>query len=609
VKEETSRLRGDAALQLRKLLEERNVSAVFQPIFSFREGRIIGFEALVRGPEGSLLQTPAELFGTAAEEGVAVELNILCVQQILRAFAQRRLEGSIFLNVSPQLILQRGFDRGRTERFMAEIGLTPERIVIELTEDYPTVDFRLVHESLMLYRSMGFRVAIDDLGEGFASLRLWSELRPAFVKADKHFVTGVANDPVKAQFLHAIQHIAENSGSLVIAEGIENAADFKVVKEMGIACGQGFFIGRPQDSPEPNLTREAERAFADARVPVIPAPRLRAGSEPTAHELVRAVEPVAPTTPLFVVAARFQAAPTLAAIPVVSAAGVEGIVSRGCLDTLAAAGDAAEAGRAPCAGVADRAPIKVEADLDLSALAAILAESDPRRLADGFVIVAGGRYVGMGTSADVIRSLQSSRVLAARYTNPLTMLPGQVPINGHLERLLARKVPFTTWFIEVDEMRGLNDCEGFAEGDALIGSTARLLEDACEAGVDFAGHVAGGRFVILMQSDDWKSRAEEALARFPALIAQHVPPEALERGYFTVRGRDGRDSVRPLPKLGIGILPVLPGVFESRHEVVGVAKRAATMALAQPRSAIYVDEHAANAYPQSFLFGNPAAES
>ena len=79
MKEETSRLRGDVSLQLRKLLEERNVSSVFQPIFSFREGRIIGFEALIRGPAGSLLQTPAELFGAAAEEGVAVELNVLCV--------------------------------------------------------------------------------------------------------------------------------------------------------------------------------------------------------------------------------------------------------------------------------------------------------------------------------------------------------------------------------------------------------------------------------------------------------------------------------------------------------------------------------------------------
>ena len=59
-----------------------------------------------------------------------------------------------------------------------------------------------------------------------------------------------------------------------------------------------------------------------------------------------------------------------------------------------------------------------------------------------------------------MRSLQSSRVLAARYTNPLTLLPGQVPINEHLERLLAGNVPFTAWFIEIDQMRGLNDCAG-----------------------------------------------------------------------------------------------------------------------------------------------------
>ena len=127
----------------------------------------------------------------------------------------------------------------------------------------------------MLYRSMGFRVAIDDLGEGFASLRLWSELRPEYVKADKHFVRGIAGDPVKLQFLRAIQHIAENSGSQVIAEGIERAEDFRVAKDIGIACGQGWFIGRPAARPNTCLTPEAEAAFADARVPVVATARLR----------------------------------------------------------------------------------------------------------------------------------------------------------------------------------------------------------------------------------------------------------------------------------------------------------------------------------------------
>ena len=291
--------------ELRKLIEQRALTVVFQPIYAFREAAVIGYEALVRGPEGSALQTPAALFSAANDQGLANEINVLCITEVLRAFAARDYPGRLFLNVSPQFILKRGFDRARAERFLADLGIAPDRVVIELTEDYPTFDFPVVHESLMLYRSMGFRIAIDDLGEGFASLRLWSELRPEFVKADKHFVTGVANDPVKAQFLRAIQDIAESAGAQVIAEGIETAADFKVVKDLGIACGQGWFIGRPAETAPDSLPEELLRAQADAKLPVLAAPRLRAGTEPTAHDFIRAVEPAPGQTPLARLLERF----------------------------------------------------------------------------------------------------------------------------------------------------------------------------------------------------------------------------------------------------------------------------------------------------------------
>jgi EAL domain-containing protein (putative c-di-GMP-specific phosphodiesterase class I)/GGDEF domain-containing protein len=602
VKEPVTAVRGEAFEQLRRILEDRSLGTVFQPIFGFREGRIIGYEALVRGPEGSLLHTPFELFTAAQQAGLALELNIVCVQEILRAFARAALDGSLFLNISPQLIMQRGFEQERAGRFLRQLGLEPARVVIELTEDYPTFDFRSVHESLMLYRAMGFRVAIDDLGEGFASLRLWSELRPEFVKADKHFVSGIAGDPVKLQFLRAIQHIAENSGSQVIAEGIESADDFRIAKDIGIACGQGWFIGRPSEQPNTRLTGEAALAYSDARVPVVAAPRLRAGTEPSAQDFIHAVQPVAPDESIASVLERFAAMPSLTAIPIIADGAIAGIVSRTQLELVAASPDAARLTPRPCAEVADESPIRVEAALDLAALTALLVESDARRLADGFVIVAHGRYLGMGTAADVMRALQSSRVLAARYTNPLTLLPGQVPINEHLERLLAGKVPFTAWFAELDQMRGLNDCVGFEDGDALIHAAARLLEGLCQPGVDFVGHVAGSRFVVLMQSEDWSVRAERALAQFPAALEAHIPADVMERGYFTSRARDGREKVRPLPRLVVGILPVLPGVFESRHEVVSAAKEAAQHAMARPGSAVYVDEHSGNAYPQSLLF-------
>jgi GGDEF domain-containing protein len=455
----------------------------------------------------------------------------------------------------------------------------------------------------MLYRSMGFRVAIDDLGEGFASLRLWSELRPEYVKADKHFVRGIAIDPVKLQFLRAIQHIAESSGSQVIAEGIEGAEDFRVAKDIGIACGQGWFIGRPAEQPNTRLGPEAEAAYADARVPVVASARLRAGSEPRAGDLLRAVRPEEPQQPIAAVRERFAAAPGVNAIPVLGPEGeLQGVISRTRIEIVVAGPDAARQLARPCGEILDEAPLRVEACLELGDLTALLVESDARRLADGVVIVSGGRYLGMATSADVMRALQSSRVLAARYTNPLTLLPGQVPLNEHLERLLAARTRFAAWFVEVDQMRGLNDGAGFDKGDALIHATARLLESVCRPGLDFAGHISGSRFAVLMQSEDWRERAERALALFPEAVAAQVPRAVAERGYFVLRAREGREQVRPLPKLGIGIVPVLPGVFDTRHEVIAAAKHAAQRALAQATSALYVDENAANAYPQSMLF-------
>jgi len=135
---------------------------------------------------------------------------------------------------------------------------------------------------------------------------------------------------------------------------------------------------------------------------------------------------------------------------------------------------------------------------------------------------------------------------------------------------------------------------GPARGDIFFGSG--------DAAGDIAGAMrAAGRFVVLMQSEDWMARAQEVLRKFAPLVAGHVRREVLERGYFAVPSRDGQGSVRPLPKLGIGILPVLPGVFESRHEVVAAAKHAAQKALAGAASAIEIDRERANAYPQSLL--------
>ena len=183
----------------------------------------------------------------------------------------------------PQCLALPGLGTTATRELLRQLDVQPERIVIELTEHLPMFDFSSVRTALTSYRSLGCQVAIDDLGEGFASFRMWSELRPQYVKADMHFVQGIDHDPLKLQFLKSIQQIAQTSGSMIIAEGIETAAELEVVRDLGIPYGQGYFIARPaaqppRQAPDPVLAvlkglRPERRAEVFGRAVSAAAPR------------------------------------------------------------------------------------------------------------------------------------------------------------------------------------------------------------------------------------------------------------------------------------------------------------------------------------------------
>jgi len=128
-----------------------------------------------------------------------------------------------------------------------------------------------------------------------------------------------------------------------------------------------------------------------------------------------------------------------------------------------------------------------------------------------------------------------------------------------------------------------------------------MLESACEPGVDFLSHVGGTRFVALIQSDDWRERANGAVCAFPRLLESQTSAETFARGYFCAADCDGAPALRPLPRLVMGVCPVLPGVFRSRNAVLAESKAACQRAARGPVSALHVEERHAHAYPQSVL--------
>ncbi len=582
------------AALFRDILERRALSCVFQPILDFRERRIFGYEALIRGPKDSLFQSPIDLFHAADDAETLVLLSSICVNKAMSEFAARRLPGKLFLNISPDVVSAPGFDPERGRKFLDSIQLKPDNVVIELTEHRPTFNFDRIHAALLLYRSMGFEVAIDDLGEGFSSLRLWSELKPEYVKADKHFVTGIADDHIKAQFLKAIVQIADSCGSRIIAEGIESEADFRLARELGVAFGQGYFIGKPLEKPATSLNDEVVTLVNDVRVPVPPTVKYQEGTLVTAAQFARPATTVAPETAVRDVITEFANSATLYVLPVVERGKPVGLIGRRHVRFIKTIDDADSAAFDQQAReIMNVAPLMIDKSTPLTEIAAVLSNATPQHLADGFIVVDEGCYVGMGSVNDILRVMSKTQLTAARYTNPLTLLPGPVPTNQHIAQLLTAEVAFTVCVAEIDPMKGFNDAHGFQKGDDLIRLCGLALRTALDSRVDFVGHIGGNRFVLLLQSGDWPERLDYALADFQRQLEIRMPSETLVDGGFIWKGKRGRVEHRPAPRLAIGAAVITSAQCESRHDVMESARRATDIAKSRIGSNIYIDAAAA----------------
>jgi len=570
--------------QLRRIIEQRELTALFQPIIALRNGKITGYEGLIRGPSDSPLHAPINLFRAARQVGLEAEVEHLCRRVVLERFAGLGLPGRLFLNVSPTSLTQHTGRHGETLGYIRDLDINPNRVIIELTEHQPTYDYPLLREAIRHYRDMGFRVAIDDLGEGFSSLRLWSELRPEYIKIDMHFIQGIDQDPVKLQFVRSIQQLAENSGCQAIAEGIETQAELLLVKEMGIAFGQGYYLGRPHAAPASALPEGVERLLMQH------GGRGATCNLVTAAKLLRAGPWVSPTTSNARVYEMFAADPNLQAIPVVDQGLPVGLISRfNLIDRFARPYHRELFGKGSCTYMMDPAPLIVDQGLSLQDLSDLIVEGDRQHLLNGFIITAGGRYLGMGTGHDLVREITQMQITAARYANPLTLLPGNVPINEHIDWLLQAGAPFFACYCDLDHFKPYNDIYGYRRGDDVIQLTGRILSAACDPKRDFIGHIGGDDFVILFRSEDWEVRCQAVLQRFGESVVGLFTEQDRQRGGYETEDRQGKRVFYPLVALSLGVVGIEPRLYNTHHEISAAAAAAKKQAKKTLGNSLFVE--------------------
>jgi diguanylate cyclase (GGDEF)-like protein len=569
-------------------LSPSGLRTLFQPILDLRHGRVYGYEALTRGPANTVAELPAALFELARADGRGAELELLAVRYAVERFASLGLDGKLFVNFSPAVLAERREDPEILLALLRRHGMTPRQLVIELTENGAMSDTSPAWSELLRCRALGFGAAIDDLGEGFASLRLWSELRPEYVKLDKHFVQGVHRDPIKLQMARAIQQIAHVAGATVIAEGIEQDLDFQTVRDLGIRHGQGYLIGRPIANAAPGAAVETWKRLSGGPLAAFPVPG-RSVNRVTARHLMTEIAPVAPDTDNDVVYARFEADADLQIIPVVENGVPRGIINRTTMiDRFARPYRREHDGRNPCASLMNPEPLIVNGNISLQELGYLVADGGKRALLDGFMVVDGGRYAGVGSARELIREMTEIQIAAGRYTSPLTLLPGNVPIAEHIERLLSRGCRFAACYCDMDNFKPFNDVFGYQQGDEAIQLTARVLAQAADAQLDFVGHAGGDDFVVVLQSPDWEARCADILRRFELRAASLFTRADRRRGGFVAEDRLGRRRMFPLLSLSIGAVPVEPGTFASHSEVAAAAGEAKRLAKRESGNSLFI---------------------
>jgi diguanylate cyclase (GGDEF)-like protein len=228
-------------------------------------------------------------------------------------------------------------------------------------------------------------------------------------------------------------------------------------------------------------------------------------------------------------------------------------------------------GRKPCTMHTNYAPRIIERDHNIDELVGILTSQDQRYLSDGFIVTENGRYVGLGTGDQLVRSVTETRIEAARHANPLTFLPGNIPISQHIERLLKKQVSFVACYADLNNFKPYNDYYGYWRGDEMIRLMAGLAMEQCDAQRDFLGHVGGDDFLLLFQSTDWLDRCERLVADFNARARDLFDPQARAAGGIQAEDRHGVQRFFPCTTVSIGAVAIDGSRFTRAEEIANLA--------------------------------------
>jgi EAL domain-containing protein (putative c-di-GMP-specific phosphodiesterase class I) len=231
---------------VQKLLRRGFYAIAFQPIYRMNDRTIFGFEALLRGPEGTLLAQPGRIFLSGMiDRELLHEIDTACMLSAVRSGRILAASHRLFVNVHGETLFRFSSRMRDLLHLLDILHLEAGNIVLEISETTEKSHVRSIARSIEPLRERGMQIALDDVGARYAWLHHMLWLQPEFLKIDRVFVRNVHRSPRKQKLIEAIGGMARTVGCDVIVEGVEREEEAEAIKKLDIDFGQGFLLGRP----------------------------------------------------------------------------------------------------------------------------------------------------------------------------------------------------------------------------------------------------------------------------------------------------------------------------------------------------------------------------
>ena len=579
--------------ELLRIIRDKKVTTVFQPIVNLSDGSVMGHEALTRGPEGSPLHMPTDLFAAAARHKLLLSLEHICREAALRNIKTLGRGQQLFLNITPEVVNDPEFRNGRTKQLVLHHGMVPEQVTFEITERTAISDFDSFTRALHHYRRQGYCIAVDDAGAGYSSLQAIAELYPDFIKLDMSIVRDINNNPFKIAILEALVNLAAAMNSRIIAEGVETADELLAVMKLGVGFAQGYLFAKPA-LQMPAVSEKALTLIRDYR-------RREAGRKDretglslgrVIGDIVEHVPTVGPETSTEQVEARFTAS-SVRGVVVLQGKKPAGLVMKNRLYFhLGSYYGVSLYHKRPVELVMDSSPLIVNADLPLEAVSKIAMSREESNLYDLIIVVKEDQYMGVVSIMNLLNNITQLQVLCAHNSNPLTGLPGNLVIEEQLRRLLMNEADFAVLYLDLNNFKAYNDKYGFEHGDKVLLMTAETLSRSLARegqGEDFLGHIGGDDFIIITSPDRAERIANAIIEIFDREIPSVYSEEDRQRGFIQVKNRQGKIEKFPITSISIAGVTNRYRKFSNYWEIPEVAAELKKLAKQQSGSCMVFD--------------------